>query len=115
MKKLLTLMVALIPVLGFAQQNTPAQLQVRTAQTTNQKAVEKAPVAKAQPVAVVLTEEEQHAVWLKNNTQFKTMSATEIADYIQQLEQKISYNQNSPAAAGLQRELKWIKELQAAK
>ena len=109
-------MVALIPVFGFAQTATPVQAG-RTAQTVNQKAAVKAPVAKTEVATapVVLTEEQQHAVWLKNNTHYKSMTTAEQTKTIQELEQKLSYNLNNSEAVHLQREIKWIKELQTAK
>lgn len=79
-----------------------------TLQTGVKPAVVKTQVA---PV-VVLTEEQQHAQWLKNNTQYTTMSTAERNNYIQKLEQKISYDVNSPEVANMRREIKWINELE---
>ena len=117
MKKLLTLMVALLPVLGFAQTANSNKPQ-RTAQVmpaNNARTTEKATVAQPQAATVVLTEEQQHAQWLKNNTHFKTMNIAERNNYIQELEQKISYDVNSPEVLHMRREIKWIKELETQK
>lgn len=120
MKKILFTLLAVIPVLGFAQQaNSPAQTQVRTSQNVNQKPAVKATSVKAEvaPAAVVLTEEQQHAVWLKNNTQYQTMSKSELTSSVQQFEEKLALNAKSSEAmtADLKREIKWMKEILSAK
>jgi len=117
MKKLLIAIIAFIPVLGFAQ--TTQGVSQRTTQVVNQQnnrqVVEKNAVALPQPATVILTEEESHAVWLKNNTHFKSMSVTERNKTIQELEQKISYDVNSPEVVHMRREIKWINELETGK
>ncbi len=110
-------MVALLPVLGFAQTANSNKPQ-RTAQVmpaNNARTTEKATVAQPQAATVVLTEEQQHAQWLKNNTHYKAMTTAERTKSIQELEQKLSNNLNNSEAVHLQREIKWIKELQTAK
>lgn len=107
-------MVALLPVLGFAQ-TTNNQRTAQVVTTTNARTAEKATATQPQAATVVLTEEQQHAQWLKNNTHFKTMSVTERNNYIQELEQKISYDVNSPEVLHMRREIKWIKELETQK
>lgn len=87
---------------------TRQSVNTGTLQTGVKPAVVKTQVA---PV-VVLTEEQQHAQWLKNNTQYTTMSTAERNNYIQKLEQKISYDVNSPEVANMRREIKWINELE---
>ncbi len=107
-------MVALIPVFGFAQTaNSQRTAQVVTSNKVT--ATEKTAVAQPQAATVVLTEEQQHAQWLKNNTHFQTMTTAERNNYIQQLEQKISYDVNSPEVLHMRREIKWIKELETQK
>ena len=83
-----------------------------TRQSVMQTGVRPAVVKTQAAPAVVLTEEQQHAQWLKNNTHFKTMNIAERNNYIQKLEQKISYDVNSPEVANMRREIKWINELE---
>ncbi len=116
MKKILFTLLAVIPVLGFAQQaNSPAQMQVRTSQNVNQKPAVKATAVKAEaaPAPVVLTEDQQHTVWLKNNTQYQTMSKGELTNLIQEFEAK--YSNASNTSAYHKKEILWMKEILSAK
>ncbi|MCG3164756.1 MAG: hypothetical protein POELPBGB_00515 [Bacteroidia bacterium] len=107
-------MVALIPVLGFAQ--TSATISQKTAQQNRQQTtvVKQETAVKQTPSAtVILTEEQQHAQWLKNNPQYQTMSKNELTSLIQEFEAKYS---NAPdASASDKKEILWMKEILSAK
>lgn len=114
MKKIFTLVVALMPVLGFAQTANNTRIQQAPAEKSH-ITTDVAVALPQQNAAIVLTEEEAHAQWLQNNTHFKAMSTTERNTVVRELEQKLSHNLNTPAAIELQREIKWIKEFETEK
>lgn len=62
-----------------------------------------------------LSEEEQHKAWLENNKHIQTMTAAQRDEIIRELEQKLSFHKASPSAIEIERELKWIKEIQTQK
>lgn len=112
-------MVALIPVLGFAQTAKISNSQ-RTAQVVpanNIRVIEKAPLAKEQPVTVVLTEKQEYDVWLKENADLQKMSNEQLILVIEQNENKLARvaGSNENQLANLRREIKWMKEILSAK
>lgn len=119
MKKLLIAVMALIPALSFAQQVTPMQGNKTAQQAAESRQVEKTQSVNVQPAAtpVILTEKEQHAVWLKENADLQKMSRAELSLVIEQNESKLTRAAGSDEKqlANLRREIKWMKEILSAK